>query len=60
VLLREHYWIALRVSNLVSVGVLFLTGYQWGKYSGSDPWKTGLLLAAIGVALAAIAIPLGG
>jgi hypothetical protein len=60
VLLREHYWIALRVSNLVSVGVLFLTGYQWGKYSGSDPWKTGLLLAAIGVALAAVAIPLGG
>jgi hypothetical protein len=60
VLLRDYYWIALRASNLISIGVLFYTGYQWGKYSGSDPLKTGLLLAGIGVALAAIAIPLGG
>lgn len=60
VLLRDHYWIALRASNMISIGVLFVTGYQWGKYSGSNPLKIGLLLAAIGVTLAAIAIPLGG
>jgi VIT1/CCC1 family predicted Fe2+/Mn2+ transporter len=60
VLLRDHYWIALRVSNLISVGVLFYTGYQWGRYSGSGPIKTGLLLASIGLLLAGIAIPLGG
>jgi hypothetical protein len=59
-LLRDHYWLALRVSNLVSFVVLFYTGYQWGKYSGSSPWKTGLLLFAIGAILALIAILLGG
>ncbi len=60
VLLRDYYWLALRVSNVVSICVLFYTGYQWGKYSGSDPLKIGLLLAAIGLVLAGIAISLGG
>jgi hypothetical protein len=60
VLLRDDYMLALRASNLVSIGVLFVSGYQWGKYSDSSPLKTGLLLAAIGLGLAAIAIPLGG
>jgi hypothetical protein len=59
-LLRDHYSLALRVSNLVSFAVLFYTGYQWGKYSGSGPWRTGLLLLIIGAILALIAIPLGG
>jgi VIT1/CCC1 family predicted Fe2+/Mn2+ transporter len=59
-LLREDYALALRASNLISFGVLFYTGYEWGKYSGLHPWKTGLLLAALGAALAALAIPLGG
>lgn len=59
-LLCDHYWLALRVSNIVSFAMLFYTGYQWGKYSGSPPWKMGLLLFAIGAILALIAIPLGG
>lgn len=59
-LLRDHYWLALRVSNLISFAVLFYTGYQWGRYSGSNPWKLGLLLFLIGAVLALIAIPLGG
>jgi hypothetical protein len=52
--------VAIRVSNLVSFGVLFLAGYQWGRYSGSGPWRTGALLAAIGLIMVEIAIPLGG
>jgi hypothetical protein len=59
-LLRDHYVLALRVSNVISFAVLFYTGYQWGKYSGSNPWKLGLLLFLIGAVLALIAIPLGG
>jgi len=59
-LLRDYYWLALRMSNLISFTVLFYTGYQWGKYSGSNPWKLGLLLFALGAILALIAIPLGG
>jgi hypothetical protein len=60
VVLRDYSWLALRASNLISVAVLFVTGFRWGKYSGGSPIMTGLLLAAIGVVLAAIAIPLGG
>lgn len=60
VVLRDYSWVAIRTSNFVSVVVLFVTGYRWGKYSGGSPIKTGLLLAAMGVMLAAIAIPLGG
>ncbi|MBK8048063.1 MAG: hypothetical protein IPK16_13615 [Anaerolineales bacterium] len=59
-LLRDHYWLALRVSNLVSFAVLFYTGYQWGKYAGSTPWKVGLVMFGLGGILALIAIPLGG
>ena len=60
VLFRNHYELALRASNLVSFGVLFYSGYQWGKYSGSNPFKTGLLMFVIGLVLVLIAILLGG
>lgn len=60
VLFRHTYWWALRASNLVSFAVLFYTGWQWGKYSGASPWKTGLMLFLIGVALALVAVLLGG
>lgn len=60
VLLRSDYALAIRVSNVVSFIVLFYAGYGWGKHTGSNPWKTGLLLAAVGVIMVAVAIPLGG
>lgn len=59
-LLRHDYPLAIRVSNVISFGMLFLSGYQWGKHTGSDPWKTGALLVGLGALLVAIAIPLGG
>jgi len=60
VLFRDTYWLALRASNLVSFAVLFYTGYQWGRYSGANPWKMGLMLVAVGAVLALIAISMGG
>jgi len=60
VIFRNHYELALRASNLVSFGVLFYSGYQWGKHSGSNPLKTGLLITVMGLVLVLIAIPLGG
>lgn len=60
VLLRHDYALAVRVSNLVSFAVLFYAGYNWGRYTGSSPWRTGLTLVALGVVMVAIAIPLGG
>jgi len=40
--------------------VLFYSGYEWGKYTGTNPLRTGLVLVAVGVLLVAIAIPFGG
>jgi VIT1/CCC1 family predicted Fe2+/Mn2+ transporter len=59
-LLRNYGVLALRVSNVVSFGVLFYSGYQWGKYSGSNPWKIGLLLVAFSAIIVLVAIPFGG
>lgn len=60
VLLREHYLLALRVSNIVSFIMLFALGYRWGQYTGANPWKIGVLLAAVGLIMVLVAIPLGG
>lgn len=60
VLLRSDQALAIRVSNIISFGVLFYAGYEWGKYTGTNSWKTGLLLVLVGVLLVAIAIPFGG
>lgn len=60
VLLRNDYDLAIRVSNVVSFLVLFLAGYNWGKYTGANPWKTGMLLMSVAVVMVLIAIPLGG
>lgn len=60
VILRHDYVLAIRVSNLVSFVVLFIAGVHWARYTGSNPWKTGLLLAFVSAVMVLIAIPLGG
>jgi hypothetical protein len=40
--------------------MLFLFGYRWAQYSGSNPIKVGIALAALGLAMVLVAIPLGG
>jgi VIT1/CCC1 family predicted Fe2+/Mn2+ transporter len=53
-------WLALRISNLVVVGLLFLAGYYWARYVHANPWLTGFGLTGIGLALVAVATLLGG
>lgn len=53
-------YIALRVSNTILVGLLFLVGFWWGKHIGASPGLAGALIMSIGVALVLVAIPLGG
>ncbi len=60
VLFFNHPSLAIRASNMVSFFMLFIAGYQWGKYTGSNALATGLLLAGIGAIMVLIAIPLGG
>lgn len=51
---------ALRVSNAVALVLLFFAGWSVGRYSGFRPWRTGLVMVAVGVVLVAITIALGG
>jgi hypothetical protein len=52
--------LALRISNVIAIAMLFLCGYAFAKCIGRNPWTTGLLMVAIGCALVAVAITLGG
>lgn len=50
---------ALRVSNAIAIGMLFLTGYALGRHAGK-PLRIGFLMVAVGLGMVAIAIALGG
>jgi hypothetical protein len=58
--LIDDPWLALRISNLLVVGLLFVVGYHWAKYVDANPWSAGLGLMGLGLGLVAVAIPLGG
>jgi len=52
--------VALRVSNLICVILLFFLGYRFAGYIHANPWKIGGGLMLFGLAMVAIAIALGG
>ena len=52
--------VAMRVSNALLVGLIFSVGWWWATYTGASPWRTGLFMALLGVALVLVAIALGG
>lgn len=58
--LMQNAMLAQRVSNLIAVGLLFLTGYAFGRCSGYHPRGMGLTMVIIGGALVGITILLGG
>jgi len=60
VVIQDDVLLAIQISNIVSFIVLFIAGYQWGKYTYANPWKTGLLLTAVAVVMMLVAILLGG
>jgi VIT1/CCC1 family predicted Fe2+/Mn2+ transporter len=59
VFLRETA-LALRVSNGLAVATLFVGGWILGRHAEGSPWRFGLAMAAIGAALVAAIIALGG
>jgi hypothetical protein len=59
VLLRDAQ-IAMRASNAVLIGLLFVAGWRWAGYTGASRWRTGLFMLLLGVSLVALAIALGG
>ena len=52
--------LALRLSNLIAIGMLFVCGHAFGRYAGYRPWVTGLAMVAVGAVLIGVAIALGG
>lgn len=51
---------ALRVSNAIAISMLFIAGFAYGRYSGRHPWRVGISMVLLGVALAALTSALGG
>lgn len=56
----ENAALALRISNGIAMAMLFLAGYRLALYSGTRPVRTGLVMVAIGAALVATTLALGG
>lgn len=56
----QHVMRAQRVSNLVAVTMLFLTGFAFGRCTGYHPRTMGLVMVILGGALVGITIILGG
>jgi VIT1/CCC1 family predicted Fe2+/Mn2+ transporter len=52
--------LALRLSNAVAVGMLFLTGYAFGRITGRRPWGVGIFMMLLGALLVGLTIALGG
>ena len=52
--------LALRISNLVALLILFFGGISVGKYAGFKPYLTGIIIMFLGIILVAITIALGG
>src|SRR3954470_19342684 len=50
---------AMRVSNAIAVGLLFVTGYAFGRVAEHRPWLTGLAMVGVGSALVALTMALG-
>lgn len=59
-LLLDDGYKALRIANIVQIGLLFLVGYGWAHYSAANPWRTGLMMALLGVGLVLVCVALGG
>jgi hypothetical protein len=51
---------AMRTSNVIAIVLLFLTGYAFGRCAEYRPGLTGLAMVALGSALVAVTILLGG
>ena len=52
--------LALRTSNAIAVVMLFTAGWAFGRHVGDHPWRAGLLMVVLGVAMVGVTIALGG
>jgi len=51
---------ALRISNGIAIVILFVSGFNLGRWSGYRPLGAGLVVVMVGAVLTALTIALGG
>jgi hypothetical protein len=59
-LLMDDARLALRTSNGLLLGLLFVIGCSWGQYASVNRWLAGLVFLAVGTVLVGVAIAFGG
>lgn len=59
-MLFEQTAVAMRVSNAVSVAMLFAAGWVLARYAGGSRWRGGAAMAMVGTLLVLAIIALGG
>lgn len=52
--------LALRISNMIAIAMMFLCGWSLARYVGFSKWLMGLAMVFIGIILVAITVALGG
>lgn len=59
-LCMDDPWRALRTSNGILIGLLFLCGFFWARFTGVNRWVAGAGMMVLGLVLVEAAIMLGG
>ncbi len=59
-LLFDDPWVALRVSELLLIMLLFFAGHWWGHYTDASPLKCAAIVMFLGVSMVFVAVVLGG
>jgi VIT1/CCC1 family predicted Fe2+/Mn2+ transporter len=59
-MLLDQAALAVRVSNFVALGMLFLAGWVLARYAGGSRWRGGAAMAVVGAVLMAAIMALGG
>jgi VIT1/CCC1 family predicted Fe2+/Mn2+ transporter len=59
-ILLDQTGLAIRLSNLIGLLVLFISGWLLARYAGAKPWQGGAALALTGTVLIVAIIALGG
>lgn len=52
--------LALRISHLIAITMLFLIGWAFGRCTARHPWVMGVLMVMVGLILAGVTMALGG
>ncbi|MCY1424561.1 hypothetical protein D9M71_403120 [compost metagenome] len=59
-ILLDQTALAIRLSNLIGLVVLFIAGWLLARYAGATQWQGGVIMAATGGVLILAIIALGG